>query len=139
MLKGVLISNIKNIPHLFLLFLLLTLSIWVFVWGENIKELPVKTLEKGAIFWNYLLHQNDASRFLLLFLAGDPYHIGTSPLISSANHLTGFYMTETSVMNDFTHFRSMFLFYPPWKHQETGQKINVLSGRKENIGCKWIN
>ena len=46
----------------------------------------MKTLEEGAMFWNYSLHQNDASGFLLLFHNGCLYHIETSPLICS-----GFY------------------------------------------------
>ena len=33
-----------------------------------------------------------------LFHDGGPYHIETSPLLCRANHWTGFYMIETSVM-----------------------------------------
>ena len=35
-----------------------------------------------------------------LFCDGDPYHIETSPLIWSANQLTDFCMTGTSIMKE---------------------------------------
>ena len=40
------------------------------------------------------------------FHVGSPYHIETSPLICSANQLTGFYMIGNSVMKELTWFYS---------------------------------
>ena len=44
-----------------------------------------------------------------LFHDGGPYHIGTSPLICSANQWTGFYMKGTSVIKELICKRMQFL------------------------------
>ena len=48
----------------------------------------------------YLMMNNKISSFLesLTFLDGGPYHVETSPLISSSNQCTGLYMIGTSAM-----------------------------------------
>ena len=53
------------------------------------------------------------------------YHIETSPLICSANQLTGFYMTETSVMKELPP-RSLCL-----------PQMNIYKNKK-NLGLYWF-
>ena len=47
-----------------------------------------------------ILQINEICKTAKLFHDRGRYHIETSPLICSANQWTGFYMIETTVMND---------------------------------------
>ena len=63
---------------------------------------PNRAKDHIFIFSEILIDLTDSwlNTLTLLFHDGGPYHIETSPLICSANQLTGLYVVGTSVMKE---------------------------------------
>ena len=103
--------------------------------------------------WNsvifYILMQSDESLSLfkkitgLWFAMGDQYpgwhhgplwsedfKIGCIAVMNWCNKLIFVFTNSGKITFILTHFQPMFLFYTPWKHQETGNW---------KIGWKWVN
>ena len=124
MLKGVLIF----IPHLFPLFLLLTFSMYLF--GEKILRVTSEDSRRRRYILKLFItpERREWVSFTLSWRRSLSYRNQSINFLCKS--FDWFLYDRDSVTNDFAHFRSMFLFYPPWKHLKS-QKINVLRGRKK--------